>query len=258
MSSFQISWRIFLRWTALVASLWFPLACFAGLVGRFPGIGIYLGICLIFVLIFLLWMSFSAEGLLRRLLHVQDEVPAPLTRSLAAVCYERGETPPSVAFFRDPAPQILAVKSLRSEGTIFVSQGLIAVLDEEELRDILQQTLGRLQSPDMLVRSLAATLAIRALRISPPAWVSLFFGGQTLAFQQASQGSALSFIRFSILLPWVRFFLARSIPLQRELRRGDALQKIEGLIGSGGFLGVPGADYLYLPEMRFSRSLLPL
>jgi hypothetical protein len=153
----------------------------------------------------LIWIFYSAlrtELILAKLYGSSSDIPQGLTRSLELVFDSNSRRPlPRLLVFRDPSPNTLIVKSLTGSGTILLSQGMIALLNEEELRAILELCIIRLDEPGIIFQSFCSTLALGILKFAPRAWSNLAFTGRALSKDEERLLSPLSSIGFLILLP---------------------------------------------------------
>jgi hypothetical protein len=164
---------------------------------------------LILPLTWLLLTALSAEYRLARTLRANAEVPAGLSHSLEWVANRRGgnEKLPQILVYCDPSPNLLITRSLGRNGTIFLSQGLIAYLNEEELRATLKLSLSRIKQSGIVFHSFCLVLAFGLLKISPGSWVNLVEGERVLTPKQEQYLTPISALGFLVMFPFVRFFL---------------------------------------------------
>jgi Zn-dependent protease with chaperone function len=183
----------------------------------------------------------------------QTELPAGLSRTVERVAAALGPaTPgpnmPRIRVFSDPAPSALVARSLGGHGTVLVSQGLLALLDEEELRDVLRALLLGARARGIVVRSASAALASAVLGLAPKRWSRLVFGGAPGGpAGSAGPGAALAFAAF---FPPARFYLSMSRPIGNPPLPGSSarrrLAEAVSRLGPGCSLRSAAASHLYL------------
>jgi hypothetical protein len=81
-----------------------------------------------------------------------------------------GGVSPELYVFPDLAPQALVVKSLHGRGAILLSEGLLGLLTESELRELLINNVMRIRSPGMVFQSVCACIAHGVLALAPLKW----------------------------------------------------------------------------------------
>ena len=210
-------WMILLR-TFFIFTLF---SVFPGLVGfiLFGITGAALGIS--FSSLGLVAFAFYSEKGMPKAYHAHLETSKGLSRSLALVGVEKQEKPPQVFIFPDPLPQLLVVRSLGGSGTLLMSQGLMVLLNEEELRAVLGRSLFHLQERGLVFQSFCSILAIWILGFAPRSWRGLIFGGRTLEGSEERNLGSISALGFLILFPVVRLLLKLSKPAKAQKKAAE-------------------------------------
>lgn len=198
----------------------------------------------------------SEQGLERRL-NATAEVPSGLGISFAMAYREAVQdsgfelSRPRIAVFRDPVPAVLVVRGLGSSGVILLSQGLLGILDEKELRAVLRIALHRNEEPEWIFNCLCAYLGSALLGITPRSWRRIFFQGEHGA--EGGDVSVRATVALLILLPMIHFFarMIRHFPAGRdEVPPGgpleSALRKMKLSSSSGRLRGDPSLAGLIL------------
>jgi hypothetical protein len=100
---------------------------------------------------------------------------------------------------------------------VILSQGLVSLLNEEELRIMVAWSLARLSERGIVFQSFCSVTAVWLLNFAPKPWVNLVFAGRALSKGEEENLHPRSFIGFLILFPLVRFLLLLGKPqtLQR-------------------------------------------
>jgi hypothetical protein len=241
-----------LRFTVLVLFIALPIASVGAILAGVWGIVFAAGVSLLGVV----YMALSTENLIAKIHRAGSEIPKGLERSLELVLsQQKNKQAPRVLIFGDPSPNALIVKSWFGSGTILISQGMIALLNEEELRAILKLCLQRLWERGSSFQSLCALLALFTLSFAPHSWIHLFFAGRALRKEEEVLLSPLSGMRFFALYPATRLFVylgktSKSGRRQVSLSGPDfvAVQKVIQAIqiwGPGRFHGSFGLYFIH-------------
>src|SRR5690242_15207151 len=95
------------------------------------------GVGLVLAVGTLLFGALYAEYGVRRASKAELRSPQGMVRSVELAISHLGGIPPRILIYADPFPNVLVAKSLGSRGTVFLSQGLIALLNDLELQNVL-------------------------------------------------------------------------------------------------------------------------
>ena len=103
---------------------------------------------------------------------------APMLYRLAdRLAVQYGVPRPKVYVSPDPSPNAFATGRNPSHAAICVNQGLLQILDEEELYGVLAHEFGHVRNRDILISSVVAVLAGTITLIANVAQWGLIFGG---------------------------------------------------------------------------------
>ena len=84
---------------------------------------------------------------------------------------------PRIYLINDPQPNAFATGRNPEHGVVAVTEGLMRLLDERELRGVIAHELAHIKNRDILVASIAATFASAISSLSNIlAWSGLFGG----------------------------------------------------------------------------------
>jgi hypothetical protein len=195
----------------------------------------------------LVGLAFRAEAGISKAYRARRGTATGAARSLDRVLSGVGGPAPEVRAFADPSARALVVRSLGSPGLILLSEGLLGVLTEEELRQLLRESVSRLRSRGMVLQGVCAWLAHGALSCAPRGWVELLFG--KLRWQERL--NPLSAICFLLVLAAARFFVALGRAPTGEW--DDAPRAYSRLSGWSGEVSNPGSCVLHLVDPWQSR-----
>jgi hypothetical protein len=181
------------------------------------------------------------------------EIPKGLKRSLEKILEELYQKKLRILIYPDPTPNALVIRSFGGSGTVLLSQGLVALLNEEEVRSVLRLCLVRIREPGIVFQSFCSLLAVWSLSFAPRLWVNLVFAGRTLTRIEERLLSPISAIGFLVLFPFARFLLNLGRPPFRgQTLHGlggassSAIQKISQAVHLWGPGRTQGAFSLYL------------
>src|SRR5205807_712526 len=103
---------------------------------------------------------------------------APMLYRLAdRLAAQYGVPRPKVYVSPDPSPNAFATGRNPSHAAICVNQGLLQILDEEELYGVLAHEFGHVRNRDILISSVVAVLAGTITLIANVAQWGMMFGG---------------------------------------------------------------------------------
>src|ERR1700736_181185 len=174
----------------------------------------------------------------------------PVTRSEAPQLYAivedltRRADMPMPRLYVSPALQPNAFATGRNEhhAAVCCTQGILQVLDDDELRGVLAHELSHVRNHDILIGSVAAAVAMAILFVSRLALFGALFGGG--GGGRDGEGNVFSALALMILAPIAAMFVQMALSRSREyqadqsgahlLHTGEplarALEKIEASV----------------------------
>ena len=190
------------------------LFCLSGILSFFPvllgaafsgGMGALVGLFLSLFVVAVVAMT--SERIIVQAYSAHSRIPAGLGRSLDLVLGGTGRTSPRILIYAEPYPNALVVRQLGGAGSILVSQGMVALLNDVELREVMKMCLVRLKEPTLVFQSLSSVFAMGVLSLIPSSWSQLVFAGKLPGKTQTKELGPFSTLVFLILFPVVQFFL---------------------------------------------------
>ncbi|MGK5085206.1 hypothetical protein WDW37_18105 [Bdellovibrionota bacterium FG-1] len=136
-------------------------------------------------------------------------------RSLARVLARQRGVAPRILACPDTSVFALVVRSPFSRGTILLSEGLLGLLSEDELRALLEASLSRLRGRGMVFQSFCAWWARLALAAAPRPWAEFWLG--ELRWHEGLR--PLQALRFSVSFAIAQFFIF----LGQPVRAGESI-----------------------------------
>src|SRR6184192_1034377 len=210
------------------------LLVFVGqVVGQMIGIGsagIYIGLLLAVV------MNGSAFWFSDRIAlasaHAQEVSPAdaPMLHRLAdRLAIQYGVPKPKVYVSPDPSPNAFATGRNPSHAAICVNQGLLQILDEEELYGVLAHEFGHVRNRDILISSVVAVLAGTITLIANVAQWGMMFGGYGgRDDREQGAGGALVGLLMIILAPIAALLIQLAVSRSREYQADKTGAEVSG------------------------------
>jgi heat shock protein HtpX len=108
--------------------------------------------------------------------HSRDECP-PVWDAVEVMALASGQPMPRVYISPDPAPNAFAAGKDPKQAVVCVNQGLLALLDKEELEGVIAHEMGHVRNLDVKLMTYAAVLAGGIALIAEWISYSLFWGG---------------------------------------------------------------------------------
>jgi heat shock protein HtpX len=193
----------------------------AGLTALFMGIGYYfLGgsrgamLMLVFAGASNFIMYFISGKMVLRMYRARivSEREAPELYSMVDRLRTRADLPmPTVAIAPHDQPNAFATGRNPEHAVVCVTEGILKLVSRDELEGVLAHELAHIKNRDMLLQTIAATIAAA---ISHLAFISIFMGGRGSDGDRSPLGGLLMLI----LAPIAATFLQAAISRQREYK----------------------------------------
>jgi heat shock protein HtpX len=156
----------------------------------------------------------------------QNEVP-----ELFSVVYnlsQKARIPmPKVYIIEDDSPNAFATGRDPSKGVVAVTRGILRILNRDELEGVLAHEIAHITNRDILIQTVAATLAGAITMIANLARFSAFFGGGRSDDDEGG-GNIVSVIIFSIIAAFAAVLIQLAISRSREYLADDGGAHLSG------------------------------
>ncbi|MCF8030235.1 MAG: zinc metalloprotease HtpX [Desulfohalobiaceae bacterium] len=138
---------------------------------------------------------------------------------------QAGIPKPRVFIIPEKSPNAFATGRNPHHGVVAVTQGILDILSKEELKGVLGHELGHIRNRDILIQTVAATLAGVIMFISTMVrWAAIFgMGGG-----DDEGGNPIVAIVLSIIAPLAALFIQMAISRSREYLADQAGAKFAG------------------------------
>src|ERR1019366_195302 len=123
---------------------------------------------------------------------------------------------PKLYMIPQPAPNAFATGRNPSHASVAVTQGLMQLLDDEELEGVIAHELSHVRNYDILTSSIAATIAGAITWVASMGRWAMIFGGWGGRDDNREGGGGISALLMLILAPLAAMLLQLGISRQRE------------------------------------------
>ncbi|MDI9608890.1 MAG: M48 family metalloprotease [Candidatus Verstraetearchaeota archaeon] len=184
----------------------------------------------------------------------ENEYPA-LHRIVSSLAASAGMPKPKVAIVNSNVPNAFATGRGPSKSVVAVTTGLLQLLNENELEGVLSHEISHVKHRDVLVASVAATIAGAISYLALMGRFGAFFGGSR------NRDANMIALILSFLAPLAAFLVQTAISRGREyeadregaqlsrkpLSLASALEKIERTVKGGARLNInPSTSPLWI------------
>jgi heat shock protein HtpX len=209
--------------TALLLGLLSAFVIFLG--GAFGGQGGLL-IAFVFAVAMNVGSYWFSDKLVLRMYHAQ-EVPAghPLYQVTARLAQKAGLPMPRVYVIPQASPNAFATGRNPEHAAVAATEGILRLLPEDELEAVIAHELSHVRHRDILISSVAGTLAAVIMFMASMARWAMIFGGFGGGGTRDDRGAnPLALLAMAILAPIAALMIQMAISRQREFAadRGGA------------------------------------
>ena len=155
---------------------------------------------------------------------------APMLYRLAdRLAIQYGVPRPRVYVSPDPSPNAFATGRNPSHAAICVNEGLLRILDEDELYGVLAHEFGHVRNRDILISSVVAVLAGTITLIANFAQWGLIFGGYGgRDDREGGAGGAIAALLTVILAPIAALLIQLAVSRSREYEADRTGAEVSG------------------------------
>jgi heat shock protein HtpX len=237
-----------LRTTVLLAALTALFLVIGGALGGNQG--------LVIAFVFALLMNFASywfsDKIVLSMYGAQEVSPhaAPELHRLVQRLAQRAGIPmPRVYIIPSDAPNAFATGRNPQHGAVAVTEGILRLLDEDELAGVLAHELGHVRNRDTLVMTVAATLAGAITMLAHMAQWGAIFGFGRRDGEDSSSGGVLGLLFMAILAPIAATLIQLAISRSREYFADST---------GAGIAGSPSGLARALEKLHYASQRLPM
>jgi len=222
-----------LKTAFLLVAMTVLLVIVGRVVGQMIGIGsggIYLGLVLAVVMNGSAYWFSDRIALASAQAREVSPADAPMLYRLADRLAIQYRVPrPRVYISPDPSPNAFATGRNPSHAAICVNEGLLRILDEEELYGVLAHEFGHVRNRDILISSVVAVLAGTITLIANIAQWSLMFGGYGgRDDREQGAGGVIVGLLMIILAPIAALLIQLAVSRSREYEADRTGAEVSG------------------------------
>ncbi|HXX20969.1 MAG TPA: zinc metalloprotease HtpX [Candidatus Acidoferrum sp.] len=135
---------------------------------------------------------------------------------------------PKLYLIPQAAPNAFATGRNPSHASVAVTQGLLQLMDDEELEGVIAHELSHVRNYDILTSSIAATIAGAITWLAQMGKFAMIFGGWGGGDERDREGGGLTALLMLILAPLAALLLQLGISRQREYQADASGAKMVG------------------------------
>ena len=211
------------------------------------------------------WFS---DKIVLRMYRAQQVGPEhPLYQVTARLAQRAGLPMPKVYIIPDASPNAFATGRNPSHAAVAATQGIVQALSESELEGVIAHELAHVKNRDILISSVAATVAAAIMMF---ARFAMFFGGSR--DDREGNSNPIVLLAMMILAPFAAMLIQAAISRSREFAAdatgaeiagnpyglADALQKIEAVARRVPLDANPATAHMFIMKPFTGGGLMNL
>ena len=176
---------------------------------------------------------------------------------------------PKVYVIPDPSPNAFATGRNPAHAAVAATEGILRVLNENELEGVIAHELSHVKHRDILISSVAATMGAAIMMIARMAQFAAFFGGSR---DEEGRGNPIGLLLTVILAPLAAMVIQAAISRSREFAADagaaqlvgspyglvDALKKIEAVAKKVPLDANPATAHMFIIKPFSGAGVLSL
>jgi heat shock protein HtpX len=204
----------------------------------------------------------------------------PVTREQLPRVYEvveritqrQGLPMPKIYVIPTESPNAFATGRNPSHASVAVTQGILNLLDDEELEGVLAHELGHVRNRDILISSIAATLAGAITILARMAYWGALFGGFGGRDREDRGGGGIGALFMLMLAPIAAMLIQLAVSRSREYAAdatgahftgnpyalARALQKLDAYSKRVPMVASPSSAHLFIVQPLLGMNLASL
>ena len=192
------------------------------------------------------WFS---DKIVLRMYRAQPVGPEhPLSRIVARLSQQAGLPMPKVYIIPTLSPNAFATGRNPQHAAVAATEGIMRILDEREIEGVLAHELAHVKHRDILIGSVAATVAATIMMVARMAQYAAIFGGGSSRDDNRG-GNPFSLLLMVILAPLAAMLIQAAISRSREFA-ADA--------GGAAIAGSPYGLASALKKLELASKQVPL
>ncbi len=214
------------------------------------------------------WFS---DKIVLRMYHAKQVGPDHPLHQLVGRLVQRANLPmPKVYIIPDPSPNAFATGRNPSHAAVAATEGIMRVLNEQELEGVMAHELAHVKNRDILISSVAATIAAAIVMVARMAgYAAMFSGGRD---DNREGGNPLAMLAMMIVAPLAAMLIQAAISRSREFAAdaggaaiagtpyglADALRKIDAASKRVPLDANPATAHMFIVKPFSGAGLMSL
>lgn len=196
----------------------------------------------------------------------------PLYRVTERLAQRANLPMPKVYVIPDPSPNAFATGRSPSHAAVAATEGILRVLDENQLEGVIAHELSHVRHRDILISSVAATIGAAIMMLARMAQFAALFGGVGGRDDEDRGGNPIGLLLTVILAPLAAMLIQAAISRSREFAADagavqlvgspyglvDALKKIEAVSQRVPLDANPATAHMFIVKPFTVSGLLSL
>jgi heat shock protein HtpX len=193
----------------------------------------------------------------------------PLTRTVRRLATQGGLPMPRVYVIPTLSPNAFATGRNPQHAAVAATEGTLRLLNERELEGVIAHELAHVKNRDILISSVAATIAAAIMMVARMAQFAAFFGGHR---DERGGSNPIALLATIIVAPLAAMLIQAAISRSREFAADaggariagspygliDALTKIEGAAKQVPLDANPATSHMFIIKPFSAGGLLSL
>ena len=157
-----------------------------------------------------------------------DEASAPTVHRIVRRLATQAQLPmPRIYLIPTDTPNAFATGRNPEHAVVAVTEGIMRILDEEELEGVLAHELSHVKNRDMLISTIAATLAGAITYLAHMAQWSAMFGGRSHDDEEGGMNPVAA-ILMAVLAPIAAMLVQMAVSRSREYHADETGARMAG------------------------------
>ena len=214
-----------LKTTALLAALTAVLILIGDVIGGRGGMLLFFGLAVVMNLS-AYWFSGDIALRMAGAREVSEEQAPELHQLVAELATYARLPKPRVAIIDNPSPNAFATGRDANHAVVAVTSGILGILSRAELAGVLAHELGHVRNHDILISSIAATIAGAITMLANVAQWTLIFGG--FGGRDDEDSNPFAALLMIIFAPLAATLIQLAISRSREFGADETGARIHG------------------------------
>jgi len=173
----------------------------------------------------------------------------PLYQTVARLVQRAGLPMPKVYVIPDQSPNAFATGRNPSHAAVAATEGVLRLLDQRELEGVMAHELTHVKNRDILISSIAATMAAAIMMVARMAQFAAFFGGGASRDDREGGSNPIALLATVILAPVAAMLIQAAISRSREFGADK---------GGAEIAGSPYGLVDALKKLEFASKRIPM